>query len=243
MAGGERHLHPSRLHPELSRGRSRRLAVPLPRLAVRFVRSRAEGSGAGEPRAGALRLPVPTPRCASANARTPSTFASCHGRSASRTGSPSHASPSGQHMLIAIASQNFRTITPHAGKTRRFMIFDAQPGQTPHEVDRLDLDKDQSIHEFNEAAPHPLDAVERRDRRQRRPGLRGSDGVARRQGRVDRRKPIRCAPSSSSWRDLCCRRAPTPTRTAATAVATARTDEWIAHLLSWIRPSVPPSSK
>jgi predicted Fe-Mo cluster-binding NifX family protein len=62
-------------------------------------------------------------------------------------------------MLIAIASQNFRTITPHAGKTRRFMIFDVQPGQPPHEVDRLDLEKDQSIHEFNEAAPHPLDAV------------------------------------------------------------------------------------
>jgi predicted Fe-Mo cluster-binding NifX family protein len=62
-------------------------------------------------------------------------------------------------MLIAIASQNFRTITPHAGKTRRFMIFDAQPGQPPQEIDRLDLDKDQSIHEFNEAAPHPLDAV------------------------------------------------------------------------------------
>jgi predicted Fe-Mo cluster-binding NifX family protein len=62
-------------------------------------------------------------------------------------------------MLIAVASQNFRTITPHAGKTRRFMIFDAQPGQTPQEIDRLELAKDESIHEFNEAAAHPLDAV------------------------------------------------------------------------------------
>jgi predicted Fe-Mo cluster-binding NifX family protein len=62
-------------------------------------------------------------------------------------------------MLIAIASQNFRTITGHAGMTRRFMVFNAEPGQPPQEVDRLDLPKEQAIHEFQGDA-HPLDAVQ-----------------------------------------------------------------------------------
>jgi len=62
-------------------------------------------------------------------------------------------------MLIAVASQNFRTITGHAGMTRRFMVFDAEPGGPPHEVERLDLPKEQSIHEFRGDGAHPLDAV------------------------------------------------------------------------------------
>jgi predicted Fe-Mo cluster-binding NifX family protein len=62
-------------------------------------------------------------------------------------------------MLIAIASQNFRTITGHAGISRRFMVFDAEPGKPPLEVERLDLPKEQAIHEFQGDA-HPLDAVQ-----------------------------------------------------------------------------------
>jgi predicted Fe-Mo cluster-binding NifX family protein len=62
-------------------------------------------------------------------------------------------------MLIAVASQNFRTVTGHAGKTRRFLVFDAAPGRAPQEIDRIDLPKVQSIHEFKEQGPHPLDAV------------------------------------------------------------------------------------
>lgn len=62
-------------------------------------------------------------------------------------------------MLIAVASQNFRTVTGHAGKTRRFLVFDASPGGAFQEIDRLDLPKEQSIHEFDEQVPHPLDAV------------------------------------------------------------------------------------
>jgi predicted Fe-Mo cluster-binding NifX family protein len=63
-------------------------------------------------------------------------------------------------MLIAVASQNFRTVTGHAGKSRRFLVFDAVPGSAPREIDRLDLPKDQSIHEFQGEGPHALDAVE-----------------------------------------------------------------------------------
>ncbi|MBB4304995.1 putative Fe-Mo cluster-binding NifX family protein [Rhodobium orientis] len=63
-------------------------------------------------------------------------------------------------MRIAVTSQNFRTITPHAGKTRRFMIFLADGAEPPVVVDKLDLPKDQSIHETAFDAPHPIDVVD-----------------------------------------------------------------------------------
>ena len=38
VAGPDRHLHPSRLHPARAPGRLRRLVLPLPRLAIRHLR-------------------------------------------------------------------------------------------------------------------------------------------------------------------------------------------------------------
>ena len=63
-------------------------------------------------------------------------------------------------MKIAVTSQNFRTVTPHAGKTRRFLVYEAAEGGEPIEVDRLDLPKELSMHEFHGGSPHPLDAVD-----------------------------------------------------------------------------------
>ena len=46
-------------------------------------------------------------------------------------------------MKIGVGSQNFRTITGHAGKTRRFLIYEA--GQAGiREIERLDLPKEMS---------------------------------------------------------------------------------------------------
>ncbi|MDE1987418.1 MAG: nitrogen fixation protein [Alphaproteobacteria bacterium] len=61
-------------------------------------------------------------------------------------------------MKFAVASQNFRTITPHAGKTRRFLLFEAAPGCEPVETGRLDLPKEMSMHEFR-GTTHPLHEV------------------------------------------------------------------------------------
>lgn len=61
-------------------------------------------------------------------------------------------------MKIAVASQNFRTVTAHAGKTRRFLIFDISCPCSPREVDRLDLGKEMSFHEFR-GSLHPIDGV------------------------------------------------------------------------------------
>ena len=63
-------------------------------------------------------------------------------------------------MKIAVTSQNFRTITPHAGRTRRFLVYEAAEGGEPVEVDRLDLPKELSMHEFHADSPHSLDAVD-----------------------------------------------------------------------------------
>jgi predicted Fe-Mo cluster-binding NifX family protein len=63
-------------------------------------------------------------------------------------------------MKIAVTSQNFRTVTGHAGHARRFLIFDAEPGYEPLEVEQLLLPKELVMHEFRGDGPHPVDGVE-----------------------------------------------------------------------------------
>ncbi|SFN82242.1 Predicted Fe-Mo cluster-binding protein, NifX family [Cohaesibacter marisflavi] len=64
-------------------------------------------------------------------------------------------------MKIAVSSQNFRTVTNHAGKARRFIIYTVGNDLQPVETDRLDLPKDMSMHEFaDKSGPHPLDAAD-----------------------------------------------------------------------------------
>ena len=58
-------------------------------------------------------------------------------------------------MRIGVTSQNFRTVTGHAGKTRRFLIYEVQADGGLLEVDRLDLPKAMSLHEFR-GDDHPL---------------------------------------------------------------------------------------
>jgi predicted Fe-Mo cluster-binding NifX family protein len=62
-------------------------------------------------------------------------------------------------MKIAVTSQNFRTITGHAGKTRRFLVFEPDASGNLRELERIDLPKDMSMHEFR-GDVHPIDAVD-----------------------------------------------------------------------------------
>ncbi|MBN2906734.1 MAG: nitrogen fixation protein [Rhodobacteraceae bacterium] len=59
-------------------------------------------------------------------------------------------------MLIAVASQNFRTVTGHVGKTRRFLVFEASAGAPAQEVDRIDLPRGMAMHDFHGDGHHPL---------------------------------------------------------------------------------------
>lgn len=58
-------------------------------------------------------------------------------------------------MRIAVSSQNFRTITSHAGKSRRFLIYDIGADAEPVEVERLDLPAQMSLHDYH-GDDHPL---------------------------------------------------------------------------------------
>ena len=62
-------------------------------------------------------------------------------------------------MKIAVSSQNFRTVTSHAGKARRFIVFDLATPCTPREVERLDLPRELALHEYR-GLDHPLFAMD-----------------------------------------------------------------------------------
>ena len=58
-------------------------------------------------------------------------------------------------MQIAVTSQNFRSVTGHGGKSRRFLIYFADGTSPPKEVSRLDLPKEMSLHAYH-GDDHPL---------------------------------------------------------------------------------------
>jgi len=58
-------------------------------------------------------------------------------------------------MKIGVSSQNFHTITGHAGKARRFFVFEQQADKSIKELERIDLPKEMSLHEFK-GDNHPL---------------------------------------------------------------------------------------
>ena len=62
-------------------------------------------------------------------------------------------------MRIAVSSQNFRTVTGHAGQARRFIVFEADGQKPPREIERLDLDINMAIHGYDHHAGHPLDSM------------------------------------------------------------------------------------
>jgi predicted Fe-Mo cluster-binding NifX family protein len=61
-------------------------------------------------------------------------------------------------MKIGVTSQNFRSVTGHAGKTRRFLVYESQQSEI-RELERLDLPKEMSMHEFR-GDRHPLDGLD-----------------------------------------------------------------------------------
>jgi predicted Fe-Mo cluster-binding NifX family protein len=63
-------------------------------------------------------------------------------------------------MKIAVTSQDFRTVTGHAGRARRFLVYSVQPGGEPVEAARLDLPAELSFHEAGGTGAHPIDGVD-----------------------------------------------------------------------------------
>ncbi|MFO7593060.1 MAG: NifB/NifX family molybdenum-iron cluster-binding protein [Pseudomonadota bacterium] len=61
-------------------------------------------------------------------------------------------------MKIAVTSQNRREITEHAGRCRKFWLYDVTD-HTVHQKELLELPKEQSFHESAPQQPHPLDDI------------------------------------------------------------------------------------
>lgn len=62
-------------------------------------------------------------------------------------------------MKIAITSQNRREITEHAGRCRKFWVYNIDHGAVT-EKNLLELPKEQSFHESSPHTTHPLDGVD-----------------------------------------------------------------------------------
>lgn len=62
-------------------------------------------------------------------------------------------------MKIAIATQDFETVTGHAGQARHWLVFDCEPDQALPQPQRILLDAAQVFHHFQDTGPHPLDGV------------------------------------------------------------------------------------
>lgn len=61
-------------------------------------------------------------------------------------------------LKIAVASQNRRTITGHAGKCRRFWVYSIESGSIT-DRDMLELAMDQTYHASHGAGRHPLNGI------------------------------------------------------------------------------------
>lgn len=64
-------------------------------------------------------------------------------------------------MKIALpTTSDFTEVAGHAGKCRRWLIYDCQPGAPLPPPQRVELAKEQVMHHFKDDGPHPLDGVE-----------------------------------------------------------------------------------
>lgn len=62
-------------------------------------------------------------------------------------------------MKIAVTSQNRKNITEHAGRCRKFQLFEIEGGRIVG-AELLELAKEQSFHESSPHQDHPLDVVD-----------------------------------------------------------------------------------
>lgn len=62
-------------------------------------------------------------------------------------------------MKIAVTSQNRRTVTEHAGRCRKFWVYDIEQQQVTAKT-LLEIALEQTFHEAPPHEPHPLDQVQ-----------------------------------------------------------------------------------
>lgn len=65
----------------------------------------------------------------------------------------------GENLRIAVTSQNRKTVTEHAGKCRKFWVYETRSGRVTGKS-LLELPIEQSLHESPPGVPHPLDGID-----------------------------------------------------------------------------------
>lgn len=64
-------------------------------------------------------------------------------------------------MRIAVASSDFHSVSGHAGRAKRWLLFQIQPDGGFAAPERVELPGDQVFHYVEEnGAPHPLDGID-----------------------------------------------------------------------------------
>jgi len=62
-------------------------------------------------------------------------------------------------MKIAVASSDFATVTGHAGRARKWLVYDVAADGAPGTPQRLELTGDEVFHYAEDGRPHALDGI------------------------------------------------------------------------------------
>ncbi len=62
-------------------------------------------------------------------------------------------------MRVAVAATEAGKVAGHIGQSRRWLVFEGEPGAAPQLVQRVELTKDQVFHHWQDQGAHPLDGV------------------------------------------------------------------------------------
>lgn len=63
-------------------------------------------------------------------------------------------------MKIAIATDDYHTVSGHAGQARCWLLHDCTPETGAGPAERISLERPQVFHHWDSDAPHPLDGIE-----------------------------------------------------------------------------------
>ena len=63
-------------------------------------------------------------------------------------------------MKIAIPCRGDRGVAGHAGRARRWLVFDGEQGGPARLAEQIELRPEQVFHHFNWSESHPLDGIE-----------------------------------------------------------------------------------
>ncbi|MGE5490220.1 MAG: NifB/NifX family molybdenum-iron cluster-binding protein [Actinomycetota bacterium] len=66
-------------------------------------------------------------------------------------------------MKIAVATKDYAAVSGHAGQTRHWLVYDLAGHRLdapPPAPTRVELEKEQLLHHFQDDGPHPLDGMD-----------------------------------------------------------------------------------